>query len=342
MPAVSVITANYNRASVLPRAIESLHRQTFGDYEHIIVDDGSTDPSLEVVETHRDHRTRVIRFEENRGTATAWNRAIEAATGEYISFLDSDDLYHPRRLERTVKTMDSQGSEVGGVVHAIQNLTDHGTVCHRVPSGMIELDDLAATNVIRGTTNTMYRAAVFDEIGGFDEKLPASLDYDVQLRTAKHFSLFGIDEVLCSKDDTVSGMQDDPRRIRTGLKRILAKHGERLSDANVAERSFLIGVACLQLDDVERAHEWFDDALEHALPDDAMLHYRIGSAYLEADQVPDARVHLRESLREDATDYRRHALFWLSFLPTSGATTVDTLRRLRERLFPNRRQAGLE
>lgn len=96
-PAVSIILPTYNRADTLPRALDSVFAQQFEDWELVVVDDGSTDDSADLVAGHRDPRIRLIR-QTNAGTYVARNRGLEAAQGRWITFLDSDDAWQPHYL----------------------------------------------------------------------------------------------------------------------------------------------------------------------------------------------------------------------------------------------------
>lgn len=104
---VSIITPNYNCARFIAQTIESVLAQTHTDWEMLIVDDCSTDGSYEIALEYaaRDPRIKVMRNERNSGAAVSRNRALDAAQGEYIAFLDSDDLWEPCKLERQIKFM---------------------------------------------------------------------------------------------------------------------------------------------------------------------------------------------------------------------------------------------
>ena len=101
-PKVSVILPVHNRADVLPRAIESVLAQVFGDFELIVVDDGSTDGSAAVAKSFGDPRIRIIELGKNRGGNVARNEGIRAAHAPLIAFLDSDDRYIPTKLATVV------------------------------------------------------------------------------------------------------------------------------------------------------------------------------------------------------------------------------------------------
>lgn len=107
VPAVSVIVTSFNRAQFLGAAIRSVLTQSFSKYELIIVDDGSTDATADIVEAFVDPRIRVIRHAENRGIPAARNTGLAAANGRYIAWLDSDDIARPGRIAAQVQYLDS-------------------------------------------------------------------------------------------------------------------------------------------------------------------------------------------------------------------------------------------
>lgn len=106
-PLISIITPNYNCARFIAQTIESVLAQTYTNWEMLIVDDCSTDGSYEIAREYaeKDSRIKVFRNEKNSGAAVSRNRAIEASSGEYVAFLDSDDLWLPEKLERQLNFM---------------------------------------------------------------------------------------------------------------------------------------------------------------------------------------------------------------------------------------------
>jgi glycosyltransferase involved in cell wall biosynthesis len=117
---VSVIIPTYNRAYILSEALESVFAQTFDDYEVIVVDDGSTDNTAEIIKRFSDSRLRYIK-KENGGCGSAYNVGIRDSRAEYIAFLDSDDLWKPAKLECQVFFLD-QHPEIGGVFSDLEKL----------------------------------------------------------------------------------------------------------------------------------------------------------------------------------------------------------------------------
>src|SRR5262245_27326295 len=104
MPRVSVIIPTFNRADLIGETVESVLSQTFDDFEIIIVDDGSTDSTKEVIRRF-DGPINYL-YQENRGLSCARNRGFDASSGDYVCFLDSDDVWNPRMLERQVSLLD--------------------------------------------------------------------------------------------------------------------------------------------------------------------------------------------------------------------------------------------
>jgi glycosyltransferase involved in cell wall biosynthesis len=98
MPTISVIIPTYNAERTVLKTVESVQKQTFSDIEIIIINDGSTDRTLELVQSIKDQRLKIFSY-ENGGLPVARNRGISQATGEFISFVDADDLWTPDKLE---------------------------------------------------------------------------------------------------------------------------------------------------------------------------------------------------------------------------------------------------
>ena len=139
---ISVITPVYQGETLLPRCVESVLRQTFSDWELLLVDDASTDATPVLCERYaaQDDRVRVLRQPENRGVSEARNRGLREARGEYVAFLDADDRYVPATLETLWKLCETTGADGAACAH--WNVTPDGAerVERLLPSGTYDAD----------------------------------------------------------------------------------------------------------------------------------------------------------------------------------------------------------
>lgn len=164
-PLVSVITPVFNSAPWLAEMLESVRNQTCSDWEHILVDDGSTDGSDRIIEraAETDRRIRLLRMPENGGPANARNRAIDAARGRYLAFLDADDLWLEQKLELCLTFM--RENQYAFVYHAFRYLSSDGRGTGALVRGPRELN-FRTLHVKRGIGDCMSvmidRAAIPD------------------------------------------------------------------------------------------------------------------------------------------------------------------------------------
>jgi len=187
-PKVSVIVPAYNVSSYIEDALVSLQRQSFHEFEVIIVDDGSCDSTAEVVKPFvvRDSRFQLLQ-KQNGGLSQARNYGIRNACADYIALLDGDDVYKPDKLANHVAVLD-RAAEVGVVYSASRALREDGRSTFMYLSGKpVRSDPLLALlckNFIGHGSNAVFRRSIFDEVGEFDEALRSSEDVDFWLRIA--------------------------------------------------------------------------------------------------------------------------------------------------------------
>jgi len=192
MPCVSIVIPTYNCARYILAAIQSVFTQTFDDYEIIVVDDGSTDDTREVLQAWSS-RLRYI-YQQNRGQAAARNAGIRASSGQYLVFLDADDLILPRKLEVQASVLDAV-PQIGVVYSDFYFWLDNSSkqiwqLRSTVPgwrslSGNV-LDEIMQGNWL-ATNCAMLRRQCFDEVGFFDETLSPVEDWDLWVRLAGRF-----------------------------------------------------------------------------------------------------------------------------------------------------------
>jgi len=192
MPKVSVIIPAYNRAQLLPRALATVFAQTYKDYEVIVVDDGSTDDSPQVVKQFAG-RVKYIR-KENGGSASARNRGIEEAQGEYIAFLDSDDTWVPEKLAEQVKVLDAH-KNVGIVYARMPIINEKGEQVGIKPAGISgrTFKELLEYWGDLPTSTVMTRKECFVKAGMFDTALTTMQDIDMWLRISRYYDLYEIE-----------------------------------------------------------------------------------------------------------------------------------------------------
>jgi glycosyltransferase involved in cell wall biosynthesis len=196
-PRVSVVIPNYNCARFLPETLESVFAQTCGDLEVIVVDDGSTDGSQEVLKAFTD-RVRII-HQENQGVSAARNRGIRESRGEFIAFLDADDLWHPEKLAKQLQLFENPAV---GLVHCAVEYVDEqnrplGTnFTGRRGRVLKAIALLQGTVVLAGGSTAVVRREAFEKVGGFDRDMSTAADWDMWRRIACAYEIDVVREPL--------------------------------------------------------------------------------------------------------------------------------------------------
>jgi glycosyltransferase involved in cell wall biosynthesis len=213
--AVSVVIPTQNRRELIRRAIDSARAQTRPAGELIVVDDGSTDDTAGfVADAYPD--VRLLR-QENRGVSAARNAGIRVAKGELIAFLDSDDEWLPRKLERQLQAM--QESQGALLCHTNEIWIRNGRRVnpmrkHQKFGGRIF--EKALPLCVISPSSVLVDRRLFEEVGLFDESLPACEDYDLWLRVCARFPVLFVDEPLIVKH---GGHEDQLSRRHWGMDR---------------------------------------------------------------------------------------------------------------------------
>lgn len=195
-PLVSVVMASYNSVQFVPEAIRSVLGQTYANWELHIIDDGSTDDSVEAIQPFlQDERIRFYR-QENQGQAVAKNRGLRAARGEFIAFLDADDFWSLDKLEKQLPAFESRPE--AGLIHTNVMLISEtgeplGSPQRTYPEGWIS-GHLLIENCVNGMAS-MLRRDCLGRVGLFDETLRMGIDYDLWLRISAQYQIAFIDEV---------------------------------------------------------------------------------------------------------------------------------------------------
>lgn len=202
-PDVSVIIPAHNRAGTILQAIDSVLRQSFQKFELLIVDDGSSDNTCEVVQRYSDPRLRLLRQSVNKGVSAARNRGMKESRGDLIAFLDSDDEWFHEKLQLQVDCFRNRSEKVGLIYGGVENHYGDGRRDHWTPTHRGELyGKLLRSPVIHGGSSVvMIRRQVIASVGYFDEAIPAIEDYDYWLRICRHFEADFIAQPLMRYND---------------------------------------------------------------------------------------------------------------------------------------------
>ena len=224
---VSVVIPTYNRGPLVLGAVESALAQTVPPLEVIVVDDGSTDDTRDRL---RPYSTRIVyRYQENQGVSAARNHAIREARGEFIAFLDSDDVWHPRKLELQLQLF-KERPELGLLGTGAMEWPapsypeilkdDHGL------AKVVSWAELAVRNRL-GTSSVMVRSTVLKAAGEFDPVMKGSEERDLWLRIAEFSAVANLDLPLVGWGCSAGGLGLQPEKCRAGMLRTLLKLDEK-------------------------------------------------------------------------------------------------------------------
>lgn len=232
MPNVSVIIPTHNRAEYLKAAIASVLNQTFQDFEILIVDDGSSDTTPDVVKSFDDDRIQYVRHPKSRGGAAARNTGIAHSSGEYVAFLDDDDEWYPYKLARQMEVMRRSEPEVAAVYSGyfvVERATGkiRGRMTPKLRGDLSS--ELLASNPIGGTSCVLVRRDCLEKVGCFDERLPSFQDYDLWIRISRQFRFDYVEEPLLNYYVHPNKVWTNLDALTQGLEVMLKKYGSSMA-----------------------------------------------------------------------------------------------------------------
>lgn len=202
MSLVSVIIPTRNRSLLLERAVESVIKQTYSEWEIIIVDDASTDGTGKTASKLSGDRISYIRFDERKGGAAARNEGIKRAKGDYIAFLDDDDEWLPEKLEKQIKAF-RENPELhicytGRIVRKVGNrfFGLSKKYSFHYPSSENHYQSIMRDNFVGPSSSVLIKKEALIASGGFDENLPCYQDYELFIRILEKGKAYGINEGL--------------------------------------------------------------------------------------------------------------------------------------------------
>lgn len=305
-PKVSVILPTYNRASYLYSAIKSVLNQTFKDFEIIIVDDASTDNTKQIIDKFDDRRIYYIRHKENKGGSAARNTGIKRSKGEFIAFLDDDDLWMPNKLEKQLNFINNN-HEISVVYTGAWVINKHGKITDIItPSlrGNI-FPKLLKKNYIGSCSTVLIKKECINRVGLFDENLSASQDFDLWIRLAKHYYFDYINEPLFFYRVHEKRITTNPQKRLRAKKLLYTKHSEELDRLvdNTQARKIL-----------------------------GFWHYVLGVLYCQCGEIGQGKKELIMAIRNDPSSIPYYARLLFAF---SGSTIFDLTTTILNSYIPN-------
>ncbi|OFX56524.1 MAG: hypothetical protein A2046_14275 [Bacteroidetes bacterium GWA2_30_7] len=199
LPLVSIIIPCYNAEKWIAVTIQSVINQTYYNWELIIVDDGSTDKSAEIIKTFEDKRITYFQI-ENSGVSTARNYGANNAKGDFIGFLDADDIFFPENISKKLNFLIENKKRFVYSYIIIEDTVSNSSEIKKniITNPLKQLLEFCENSSIGLGSNVIMYKSLFDEVGGFDKNLSTSADWDILVRIAKIAEFGYIPEPLIS------------------------------------------------------------------------------------------------------------------------------------------------
>ena len=258
-PQISIIVPTYNRADFLPKAIQSILNQTYQDWEAIIVDDGSTDKTEEIVKDYNESRIRYIAHKSNLGISTARNTGIKNSKGKYIALLDSDDEWFPEKLSCQMKTFQEEDLKCGVVCTGGYMVKDDKVLgVKAIPADLDNFYEKFLFENITWTSNALVKKECFKKAGLFDENLESCEDWDMWIRIAKYYKFIFLEMPLTKYVIHSGQLSEDLLKKINARKRILFKYQDELKNRKFvySHHYYKIGNLCCLSDKTREGRKY--------------------------------------------------------------------------------------
>lgn len=235
---ISIIVPTYNRAKEIPKCIKSILSQTYEDFELLIIDDGSTDNTQEVVGEYQDKRIRYIKNTTlKHGVSVARNIGIRECKGEYITFNDSDDVFYPDKLERQKMFLENEKADVTFcAVRKNQEI---------IPDKKFDQKDCTLERILEAsftTTQALFGKAECFKICMFDEKISRNVDWELVIRLVKDYKVIFQKEVLAELIFTEVSISANPNNAVISMNYILDKYRELYNQYPNSQRKMKLAI----------------------------------------------------------------------------------------------------
>ncbi|MCX7592214.1 MAG: glycosyltransferase [Fischerella sp.] len=224
MPLISIIIPTYNSEKTIKDTIESVLEQTLTDYELIVINDGSSDSTLDIVSQFHDSRIKVFSY-PHQGANVSRNLGLAHAAGEFISFLDADDLWTSDKLASQMKAL--QENPQASVAYSWTDYIDEKgefllAGMHITANGNV-YEQLLVNNFVENGSNPLIRKEALLKLGGFDENLSAGQDWDMWLRLARECSFVAVPKVQILYRKSSNSLSSNLARQEKACLKVLDK-----------------------------------------------------------------------------------------------------------------------
>ena len=242
MATISVIIPVFNGERTIRETIESVLAQTFSDFELIIIDDGSQDATLEIVEEFSDSRLKLFSY-QNAGLAASRNRGIANATGEYVAFIDADDLWTPDKLNAQYQAL--QEKPGAAVAYSWTDCINEQSQFLRRGyylsfSGEV-YPYLLLTNFLENGSNPLIRHQALKAVGGFDESLKSSEDWEMYLRLAARYPFVAVPSPQILYRVSVRSMSTNTPRMEAETIKVIDRVFDQASESLQPLKRYSLG-----------------------------------------------------------------------------------------------------
>jgi len=265
-PLVSVVIPTYNRADKIKDSIDSVLNQTYENLEVIVVDDGSTDNTEEVINSYDDTRLRYIRFDENKGANVARNTGIKKAKGEFIALQDSDDIWDPEKIEKQFEAYQNTPDDYKVIYSVVCGHLTNGGKIH-VPEKWARPREGNIHHTLRKGSfvpmvSIFTKKSCIENVGYFDEDLPRSQDYELTFRLSKHYKFKLVDEVLVNAYHDESSKTENIEALSEAIEMFLEKHREDFEghEQILSEHYFRLASVLFSINEDDKAKKYIRKA----------------------------------------------------------------------------------
>lgn len=241
---ISIVIPTYNRASLLKKSVDSLLKQTYDNFEVIVVDDASSDNTESVMKKIKDERVKYIKLKKNSGACVARNTGIKASTGKYITFNDSDDEYLPEKLEKQYNNLIKNKSDMDFCRLKVHINNSFFVVpsdeCIKMLKKGKYVDELTRGNYISTQAIFVKKEKILKYM--FDDDLPRLQDYDLVLRMIPNLKISFTNEILANLYNSKDSIGNSKEKLLNAMKIIINKNYNFTDEQYKSLRLYLINL----------------------------------------------------------------------------------------------------